>query len=435
MSSWNERIKSHRIWGEMEALGPALDNAANVADITPDALAATERVRAILEFIGKRLASADPILIPPNILDEIAALFTNSRTEVEAFVSNKNVGHLQNANSHTERAVTVSAQIPTLRSSEELQSLIFAINEYRDLFDQKIELQQSTLKIFNTERSALDNRINGLEHDIQVEREKLLKLTTEYQSQFSLAQDTRSREFTEAQGTRQTEHGKLLSEFERELTNQDSEFAKKRDDLFKSNESIIKGFEIDFKAHAEAMKKEIEDHKYAVEKLVGVIGNLGVTSGYLKTANRSYLSMWIWQFLTVGSLGWLSFLAYRTLPLLEDAIGRFNWGLFAGRVLLLMSLGVIAAYSGSQADKLFADEKRNRKLALELEAIGPYLSSLPKEEQDKFKIQIGDRTFGRELDAVLVSAKKSPVNLLDLAKSKETREFIELVVEIAKKVK
>src|ERR1700679_3373915 len=93
--------------------------------------------------------------------------------------------------------------------------------------------------------------------------------------------------------------------------------------------------------------------------------SLGVTSGYLKAANQAKYAMWFWPFLTVTALVMLSWLAYHTLGLLEDGKGQFNWGGFAGRVLLLTSLGVIAAYSGSQADKLFGDERRNRKLALE----------------------------------------------------------------------
>lgn len=43
-------------------------------------------------------------------------------------------------------------------------------------------------------------------------------------------------------------------------------------------------------------------------------------------------------------------------------------------------------------------ERRNRKLALELEAIGPYLAPLPEERQLEFRLALGDRTFGREDD-------------------------------------
>jgi hypothetical protein len=129
----------------------------------------------------------------------------------------------------------------------------------------------------------------------------------------------------------------------------------------------------------------------------------------------------------------LSLLAYKTLGLLEIGDGRFNWGGFAGRALLLVSLGVIAAYSGNQADKLFVDEKRNRKLALELEAIGPYLAPLPVEEQHKFRLQIGERSFGRDADSN--EHHKSPASVVDLLKSKQSKEILSLIIEAATKAK
>jgi hypothetical protein len=46
-------------------------------------------------------------------------------------------------------------------------------------------------------------------------------------------------------------------------------------------------------------------------------------------------------------------------------------------------------------NKLFGEERRIRKLALELEAIGPYLAPLSVEEQNRFRLEIGELSFGR----------------------------------------
>jgi hypothetical protein len=144
--------------------------------------------------------------------------------------------------------------------------------------------------------------------------------------------------------------------------------------------------------------------------------------------------MWGWQAMTMTAMGFLSWTAYKTLGLLENSQGQFNWGGFAGRALLLASLAAIAAYSGFQADKLFVDEKRNRKLALELEAIGPYLAPLPLEDQNKFRLLVGEKSFGRDHDADLHN-HKSPVSILHFIKSKPMKELIELATELAKKGK
>ena len=95
-------------------------------------------------------------------------------------------------------------------------------------------------------------------------------------------------------------------------------------------------------------------------------------------------------------------------------------------------MGLFAAYSASQADRYMEAERRNRKLALELEAVGPYLAPLPEDRQQEFRLALGDRTFGRE-EQGFGRRDKSPATVIDmLMKSKEFREFI---TEVAKAVR
>jgi len=84
-----------------------------------------------------------------------------------------------------------------------------------------------------------------------------------------------------------------------------------------------------------------------------------------------------------------------------------------------------------QADKLYTAEKRNRRLALELEAIGPYLAPLPREDQNKFRIQIGERSFGHEEAGA--TGDKSPATMLALLSSKEGKQLLEFLLDLAKR--
>ena len=90
--------------------------------------------------------------------------------------------------------------------------------------------------------------------------------------------------------------------------------------------------------------------------------------------------------------------------------------------------------AGSQADKFFEMERRNRKLSLEFEAIGPYLAPLPQEMQDKFRIDIGERSFGREDQSNGRVPDKSPATVIDmLGKSKEFQDLLVNLVKAAAK--
>lgn len=245
--------------------------------------------------------------------------------------------------------------------------------------------------------------------------------------------DTRSKEYAAAELARQNKHTELVTEFSKKLAEQDAEFTKQRVAFVAASEADLSRLVAEYEEKAKGVLSDIAEKQSYVEKLVGVIGNLGVTSGYLRVANQARWALWLWQTLTVAALITLSGLAYMTLGVLEGSHGAFSWEGFAARVLVLVSLGVVAAYSGTQADKFFGEERRNRKLALELEAIGPYLAPLPVEEQNKFRLQVGEQSFGRELEAH--AHRKSPVSVVDLLKSKESKELLQFLIEVGTKGK
>ena len=468
MSVWDQRIREHRVFAEMRSLGPVIDSATSVEGIEPEAFAGLERIRAILAFCGKRLAAADPLITVPAPLEEVATGLTNAREEIERFVSDKDAAHITAANTQADRALSGANQLPTVYSPEELGALVSVATAYRSTIELNLSDSKRSTEEFRTETERLRSGLGELAATIQAEQQKLgqvvtdyqrqfseaqekrsqefsdalrqgqqdlAKIVSDYQGQFSTAQDNRGREFADAQGTRQEKFSQVVNEYSQRLTEQNAEFVRQREELTRKSEEQLAGLNAQFAEKAAVILAAVEEEEKRIEKLVGVIGNLGVTSGYLRNANQARWSMWFWQAVTVGAMVVLSWLAFHTLSLLEDSKGHFNWGGFAARVLLLGSLGVIAAYAAKQADKLFEAEKRNRKLALELEAIGPYLAPLPEEEQNKFRIQIGDRSFGRDDDSGVKAHSKSPATLLDLVRSKESKELIELITEIVRKTK
>jgi hypothetical protein len=267
--------------------------------------------------------------------------------------------------------------------------------------------------------------------ELVAERQRLSQLTSDHQGQFSTSQETRAREFTDAQASRQDKFGTVIADYSQKLIEQNAEFTQER-------EAAVRGYDEDASAlktkYSDAAQKTLDDiarHRREVEKLVGVIGNLGVTSGYVKAANQARVTMWIWQSVTVASLGGLIIVAYKAfLPLVQ---GTFTWEGLVGRVFLSLTVGVLAAYAASQADKFLEMERRNRKFALELEAIGPYLAPLSPESQEKFRVDMGERSFGQDDHGLGKRLEKSPATVVDvLLKSKEFRAFITDLVRAAR---
>ena len=489
MSQWTERILSHNVWQQMTTLGPALDQAVAREGIDAPSIDGFERVRAVLAFTGRRLAGADPQLLQPETLDKIAGSLQGALSEVEAFVADGNVDRVGSANSHAD---TILGQLPAinysyvaddwmalrdagvayretleknlLQASEclaktlaafhdleqrvaglagltdsestkiaavtaEFQSQFSAAQEVRNQqFGQEV---QSALAQTQSESSSLQQRVSELAAEISAERAKLTSVASEFQSQFSTAQETRIREFAETQSSRQEKFGALIAEYNQRLSDQNAEFAKQRDATFRLHEESVATLNHKYTESAVAILDQIEQHKMDVEKLVGVIGNLGVTSGHLKAANHARIMAWIWQGVTVLAMGGLIFVAAKVfLPLMQ---GSFTWESFAGRVFLSLTVGVLAAYAAAQADKYLEVERKNRKLALELEAIGPFLATLPADKQEQFRLDMGNRSFGRNENGSACTDERSPASVLDiLMKSKEFRQFIAEIVKAAR---
>jgi hypothetical protein len=427
MSEWTSRIRDHRVWELMKNLGPIIDKAEQVEDIEPAALEGLERLRAVLAFCGKRLGGSDPATTSPAPLDAIAGSLDSAKAEVEAFLKDNNAAHLTNANNSGDAALVQLSQVPGVTTPEEMIGLIQAVNSHREVLEgqarsssgarkkaeSEIKELRSTLEAFISQSQATiaslqaqldaerqkistqaseqqklfadaqEGRSNTYNETLRKVQENLSQALTEHQRQFSEAQENRNREFTAAQTESQKRFGDLVGDYTKRLADQDAEFTKQRDAFVSDSKKRLEELHKQYAEEADTVMKKVNARREEVEELVGVIGNLGVTSGYQKTANSARNSMWVWQGVAVVALGLVIWFAYHAfLPTIQ---GDFRWGSFATRVFLTITVGVLAAYAVSQADRFFHMEKHNRKLALELAAIDPFIALLPQDEQFKFQ--------------------------------------------------
>lgn len=310
-----------------------------------------------------------------------------------------------------------------------------AVTELKNLVDgerQKVTvLLAEQQKVFGDAQEA---RNNSFTDTLRKTQESLTKTLSDQQGQFSAAQENRSREFTTAQAESHKRFGDLIADYTKRLADQDAEFKKQRDTAIQAGQAALVELQTKYEEEATKILKKVNDRREEVEKLVGVIGTLGVTSGYQTTANTARKTMWLWQGVTVTALIAVIWFAYDAfLPAMQ---GDFKVSGFVARVFLTVTVGVLAAYAGSQADRFFHMEKLNRKLALELAAIDPFIALLPIEEQQKFKLEVGRRTFAQD-DAKpdAVEPERSPATALHLlADSDQARDLLKLFQTLAERI-
>lgn len=507
MSQWVDRIRNHRIWDLLKSTGPDIDRALARESITPEAIDSLERLKTVLAFCGKRLAATEPVLAHPNTIETLAKHLTEMQANINGFSTAGDIALLNAAHINADNVLEQLAHILGAENCEDLTVISQAAAAYRATLEKHLievldRYGEVIAKIANSEA-----KLTAIEATIATEQQRLTTILNEQQSQFSATQDKRATEFSAAQNdqltkfttaftelqtlfsTAQNARETTFSEFQRvssekvatliaaadtQLTKHDEHYLEVLTATSKNYEDRLEELQTGYADKAAEILGQIEKNKKDVEDLVGVIGNLGVTSGYQKTANSAKRMMYFWQSLTSLSLVGLISVAILTAfpgfgeklfgldfnhkaPVVvtvqadkgsgatkvegkatlstpsESEGGLVFYQGLATRIFLALTFGIFAGYAGRQASHFMGIERNNRKLALELEALGPFIEPLGPDERSKFRIQVGERSFGvpeHESDKHKVN---DPVTAVDIFRSKEIREFIVDLYSKAKK--
>ena len=434
MQLWTDEFKNSRVWALLDELGASLDQALDRTGNDAATVEGLARLKSVLTFCGKRLEGTDPFLLQPGAVDNIAARVESTVQEVKSFVTNGDVGHIANAQSHADAMIGLLAGVNVPLTTGDFVGVKKAAEAYRKGLDSALRdaLKRSTDVVAQVD--ALASRVGELSTVSADERARVLATVSEFQNQFRRPRNPdsvimhRSKESARLNSnnwsqTRQQRlpnkrrrsrisapstlrHSQPLSPnqppntshnwrakrlktprhradrgdaFQRAMTEHSANveaqritFSKLVTDAEAEQKAQLDQLKAGFVATAGSLRDEIVRRKEEVEKLVGVIGNLGVTSGYLTTANEARTTARVWQGVTVLSM--LGFIGVAYTAFLPSIQGTFSWAGFAGRVFVSLSVAVLAAYGGSQADKYQKIERQNRRLALELEAIGPFIA-------------------------------------------------------------
>lgn len=519
MSQWTDAVRKHAVWDRLKGLGPQIDAALEAGEHDAAIIDGLERLRAVLAFSGKRIASLDPFVAAIQPLDALDATILSATNEVAEFIKDRNPARITTANQHASSALVAVSQLTPPSTVEDLVVIGEAASSYRGTLsaylseaEKAVEDARGKVKSFEEAVQTLSEASKGLEarlttvqsevtttskfaSDIQAQlaaeanqqkgqfeaaetsRDNTFAASEtsrlnafngtqqEQQNQFAAREGERKnahaaeiareqQEFSDAQASRQAGHDdaqtarqakfdeaqvardagfkELSGSYTSKLTEQITALQDHEKKAVAAYEEQLKNLKKEYEETAGKILKEIEDHKTHVEKLVGVIGNLGVTSGYQKTANEARGNKLFWQFVAVLSLGgwiWFAYSSTWTPPI--------TWEMIASHFLSYIPLVVLAAYAGSQADKLHQTEKRNRKLALEFEAIGPYLAPLPEDMRHQFRVAVGERSFGQDdSDHKVPAAEKSPTTAVDVAGNLGNgAKVVEAVTNMVKAIK
>jgi hypothetical protein len=156
---------------------------------------------------------------------------------------------------------------------------------------------------------------------------------------------------------------------------------------------------------------ELKEKQDEANKLVELVSGNAIAGSYVKSAENEK------KFADATRYGALV-LMLLVVAIIGDSFLRmsrpsFDWITAAFRLLFSLALSVPAAYLARESAKHRTQQYAYMRVSLDLQAITPYLASLPVEEQHKLKIDVANRIFGGK-DVAINPLEAYPLNVQEL---------------------
>jgi hypothetical protein len=434
MDSWEDQYRRHPFWISIHNIQDKIERCSVIALSDPMANQAIRRISSVIESLYFRIKDINFNFVVLSDFDEITRHMEDISTQLSSYLDSKESSYLVNANNNVSSIIHISSRLWVSISEDAIVSANAAAEKYHQTTLKWISKITEDAKKIDESREKNELRLLELADLIANERQNLQSIVSGFQSQFSENQQTRGNSWSELVNSIGSQMSDWNARYSERLVAKASEFDEVVRDSKSNFEKSLQDLSLWYTDNAKEIVRKIENEQKAVEDLVGVIGALGVTSGYQKTAREAKYTVRVWNFITILSMSGLAWIAYSAFLPSTDV--PLTWEGFSGKVFVALTVGVIAAYSAQQAAKYHATEVYSRKMALELAAIGPFLSPLPKEEKEKFLLKMGELSFGQPTEGSRKSHQEitSVISLIVSKMDKEQiKEFIEYVKSFLKK--
>jgi hypothetical protein len=360
---------------------------------------ARDKVFAIAKLVSGLLEQTPATLASTAALSNLQANLQPPISELSAFASNKNIGHIANAAAQCEQNV-----LPLLWG---LPQQVASLGEpsLATLVQKQAEASLQTLQLLVQQRDALATSLR----EGQAKAESL-------SARFDTLQEATTRDRAEAAAA---------------VANLQKEFAEKEIERSAAFEAASLGYRQDYDAlrttvasKADGALDDLEEQRKKAARIVQVVGNIGVTGNYQQIANSESAQANFWRWITVAVFGaGISVAAATFIKFWNQPFSTENTWSVVIRLLYAIAITAPAWYTARESARHRTNSDRARQTELELASIGPFIELMPEEKKVEIREALTKSYFGRPVDAHDI---QSPMDLGNM------KEF---VVEIVKAVK
>lgn len=367
-----EEFKGHALWVEIDNLRVSL-----ATTVFPDGKQLiSERLKALCAYLAGRKA-VPASLIYPTLMNSVYTALMAVQQSLAQFVASANPAYLDQVNAQVDGVLVALAPWPQVQGVQRQTAAVAAT--FEALFAQmkldaeahRLAAQQFTqqLVILQQQRSQLEQELVQIQSQGDVTAKRILDAATEQNAAFSKAQLEKSEVFAQ-----------WLLGRRAEIAEADSR-----------REEALKGY-----AKSAAMVLgEMEETQQKTEKVAG-----GTTSAILARDFAGYAQREFWLALGSYGIGLVGFVIAGTV--LFFSLGSLSVDQSATWQWVSLKIGLTVTMVGgasvfiSLGNKFLRGAGTNKRVELELRAIGPFLADLHDDESARAaKVAFVDRTFGR----------------------------------------
>lgn len=407
MTYFTDRFKNHEVHDEVAALDESIDTAK--LDLPDgDARDGYDRFLRVFEFVKRSLNDVDPELVSKQALNNLNSQIHSLNEHHEAFKQNKEPAPL---NQQADQVLNHLHLLPRVSAgakeySAALEDLRRRANKVVDDLRGRQEEVDQVRNATSKELEALKEAIDQQDSSFELQKGRVDELITNQQAKFNEEQQQRNTQANQGQQAQTDTLNTLTEKAEQKIDALITEKGQESDTQREKQH-----------AHAENLMEALQEHLDHAAKIVGLIGNTGMTGHYQKVANRELRSAGIFRglavlffVLMVVGVGWV---------VKEIKTEDFSWEVALFRVVVALTLLAPAFYCARESTRHRRTENRNRRIELELASINPYLESLTEEKARSVIESLAPQYFGKEVtDTEVVSGgrlnKMSHRQLLNL---------------------
>jgi len=214
MSKWVEKFESHTFHKSLSNLIAILEGI-DIKSITNDeALTELARLKKVVNYIEKYIKIIDPdinILAIDTALNNINTSIARTLSELNNFIANKDIVHIQNANSYIDKFLTYLQQLNTVLPKITAKAISSMLKEYSDTLNESLTeinleiTKENSNKILKLKEKLLDgdDNINSKVIDMFDDMEEKYKQFIDYHDELLIGTNN---EYSKKEEIENTKH-------------------------------------------------------------------------------------------------------------------------------------------------------------------------------------------------------------------------------------